>query len=109
METVMVERRPKPDWTAPFGMIVTRHLSAGTIIPHGLIRPARPAVIVRRNQTVVMRIQGFGFTISAIGQALENGRRGDVIKVRNVDTKRVITARGGFDGTVRPLCEEVSK
>ena len=107
METVMVERRPKPDWTSPFGMIVTRRLPAGVVIPHGLIHPAKSAVIVRRNQTVVMRIQGFGFTVSAIGQALENGRRGDVIKVRNVDTKRVITARVGSDGTVRPLCEEV--
>ena len=74
---------------------------------HG--RPAepdegRPAVLlVRRNQTVVMRIQGDGFTITAVGQAMQDGRLGDLILVQNVDSKRVVTAQVQEDGSVSPI------
>ena len=109
IETVMVERRPSPDWTAPYGMIANRRLPAGTVIEAGMARRVKPAIVVRRNHNVVMRIRGFGFTITAVGLALQDGRAGDFIKVRNVDTRRVITARVVFDGTVEPVFEEVTK
>jgi len=67
------------------------------------LKAQRPAVVVRRNKTVQMRIQGLGFIIVATGQALEDGRPGELIKVRNADSKRIITARVGFDGTVSPV------
>jgi flagella basal body P-ring formation protein FlgA len=109
IETVMVERRPSPDWTAPYGMIANRRLPAGTVIEAGMARRVKPAIVIRRNHNVVMRIRGFGFTITAVGLALQDGRAGDFIKVRNVDTRRVITARVVFDGTVEPVFEEVTK
>ena len=62
--------------------------------------------VVRRNDSVVMRITGNLFQITALGQALENGGEGDLIKVRNVDSKRVVVARVIHDGTVEPVCGE---
>ena len=103
VDTVMVERRPATDWTAPFGMIATRPLAPGTVIRPPLVREAKPALAVRRNQTVLMRIDGFGFTVTAVGQALQDGRCGEFIKVRNVDTRRTVTAKVRFDGTVEPI------
>ena len=103
VETVMAERRPASDWTAPYGKIATRHIPAETVIRPGLVRDAKPALLVRRNQTVLMRVQGFGFVVTAIGQALQDGHCGQYIRVRNVDTRRIVTAKVTFDGTVEPL------
>lgn len=103
VETVMVERRPASDWTDPYGKIAARRIPAETVIRPGLVRDPKPALLVRRNQTVLMRVQGFGFVVTAIAQALQDGHCGQYIKVRNVDTKRIVTARVTFDGTVEPL------
>lgn len=103
LETALVDRRPAPGWNAPYGKIATRPIRAGTIIQPGLARDAKPALVIRRNQSVLMRVQGFGFIVTAIGQALQDGRRGDFIKVRNVDTRRIVTAKVTFDGTVEPM------
>lgn len=109
VRVVTVDQPPPADWKAPFGMVAARRLRAGTIIRPGMLKPLRPAIIVRRNQIVTMRINGIGFVISTRGQALQDGRHGECIKVRNVRTRRVVTARVCFDGVVSPLIEEVKK
>ena len=47
-----------------------------------------------------------GFTISGTGLALQDGRPGDFIRVRNVDSKRIVVAKVTADGTVAPVIEE---
>ncbi|HUS47768.1 MAG TPA: flagellar basal body P-ring formation chaperone FlgA [Phycisphaerae bacterium] len=95
-------------WASPFGKVLATPVSAGAVIPLSLLRKTKAPIAVRRNQRVVMRVAGAGFTISALGQALEDGRPGDLIKVQNVDTKRVLTAKVNADGTVAPVYEERS-
>ncbi len=46
---------------------------------------------------------GKGFVISGVGQAMESGRVGDLIRVRNIDSKRIIIVRIAGDGTGTPL------
>lgn len=95
-----------PDWASPYGARAVRAIPAGAIVRPGLVRAAGAEVLVRRNSSVVMRITGECFQITAHGQALEDGRRGDVIKVRNTDSKRVVVAKVADDGTVEPVFGE---
>lgn len=98
---------PEPaDWAASYGQRAARMIPAGTVVLTGLVRPAKADVLVRRNDSVVMRITGTLFQITALGQALENGGEGDLIKVRNADSKRVVVAKVIHDGTVQPICGE---
>jgi flagellar basal body P-ring formation protein FlgA len=62
-------------------------------------------VAVHRNENVVMRIKGDGFLLTAMGLALEDGRPGAMIKVRNVDSGRVVMAKVAADGAVEPVFE----
>ncbi len=94
---------PEPGWEPPYGSKTNRRVSAGTVIRPPLLAEARPEIVVKRNEPVMMKITGECFTISAVGRALEDGRPGDFIRVRNPDTGRVVTAKVAFDGTVKPI------
>ena len=97
------------EWISPYGKVARRLLRPGTVVGPGLLTDRQGQIIVRRGQTVVMRIKGLGFMVSAIGQVLQNGRAGDFIKVKNIDTKRIVSAKVRFDGTVEPTFEEVKQ
>jgi len=59
--------------------------------------------VVFRNQPVVIEIEIPGLKVTAMGLPLEDGKAGQLIKVRNVDSKRDIIARVKADGTVAPI------
>jgi len=109
IETVTALAPQATDWCPPYGMVSSARIQPGTVIRPGLVRPVGRAVVVRRNQTVLMRIAGPGFTISARGLALQDGRPGDVIRVRNMDSKRIITGRVTPEGLVEPVVEEKTR
>lgn len=112
-ENVKIEKSlsnyPEPaNWNPPYGLVVKRRIPANTTIrPYmvapDMVAPANPVVIVKRNQTVVIRIEIPGLLITAMGKAMQNGRSGEYIKVQNVDSRRIIYARVNEDGTVQPL------
>jgi flagella basal body P-ring formation protein FlgA len=108
----MITSSHQQDWANPFGMVACRTIKAGNILANNVFaapKGAPAAVVVKRNQTVVMKIEGAGFIISAIGSAQEDGHVGDSIKVRNVDSNRIVTAKVNEDGTVAPVVNEVNK
>jgi len=92
-------------WVSPFGQTTVRDVPAGSVIVPSLLRAAAAVKVVDRNATVQMRIEGEGFTMTALGVALEDGRAGELIRVRNADSKRIVTARVAGDGTVLPVYE----
>jgi len=99
--------RPDPGaWSAPYGEKAARLIPAGQEVRPGLVRAAAAEVLVHRNEGVVMTIRGDRFCVTAVGKALENGRPGDVVKVQNVDSGRVVLARVARDGTVEPVMAE---
>ena len=106
IRSVSISNKPRA-WVSPYGMVARRSVEVGTVIGPGVVMEKTRQTIVRRGQTVVMRIKGPGFTVSTIGQVLQDGRDGDFIKVRNIDTKRVVSARVRFDGTVEPIIQEM--
>jgi hypothetical protein len=70
---------------------------------------AKPAVVadspkvVFRNQPVTIEVDMPGLRVTTMGLPLEDGRAGQFIKIRNLDSKRDIIARVKPDGTVSPV------
>ena len=107
-ENVKIEKSvsnyPEPaGWRPPYGLVTRRKLPANTVIRPDMIGPVKPAVVVGRNQRVVIRIERPGLLVTAIGKAMQDGRAGEYIKVRNVDSQRIILAKVNEDGTVEPI------
>ena len=99
-----VSNYPEPaNWRPPYGLVVKRPLQANTVIRPDMVGPVKPAIIVKRNQTVVIRLEKAGLLVTAIGKTMQDGRVGEYIKVRNVDSKRIILAKVEEDGTVEPI------
>ncbi len=94
---------PEPaDWKSPYGLLAKRKLPANTVIQPNMVGPAEPAVVVEKNRNVVIRIDKPGFLITTVGLAMEKGYIGDHIRVRNVDSQRIIMAKVNEDGSVEP-------
>jgi len=109
LEDVMSERPADPNWASPVGLIASGRIARGAVISAGMFVRPQPRMLVRRNQGVTMRIEGFAFVLSMSGICLQDGRCGDVVRVRNADSQRVVSAQVMPDGSVRPLFEEVAR
>jgi len=100
----VVSNYPEPaDWSPPYGLVAKRRLPANTVLRPDMVGPVQPAVIVGRNKTVIIRIEKPGLLITAIGKTMQKARAGEYIKVRNVDSQRIILAKVNEDGTVEPV------
>jgi flagella basal body P-ring formation protein FlgA len=97
---------PQPaDWVPPYGQRAVRAIRAGAVVLPSMGRAPQDPKVVRRGESVTMRIDAVGFSVLALGEALEDGRPGDCIRVRNVDSKRIVAARVAADGAVEPIFE----
>jgi len=95
---------PEPvDWKPPYGLIAKCQLPANTVLHPNMFEPLKSTIIVKRNQNVVIRIEKPGFLITAVGKTMQDGRAGEYIKVRNMDSKRIIMARISEDGSLEPV------
>lgn len=64
------------------------------------IRPLQPLtlsqleqpILVKRGQQVIMIASQEGIEIRTLGEAMKNGRKGDLIQVRNLDSKKSVSA-----------------
>ncbi|MBN2271160.1 MAG: flagellar basal body P-ring formation protein FlgA [Sedimentisphaerales bacterium] len=91
------------DWSSPYGLITRRALAEGTVLQPNMFGPAKPAVLVKRNQSVVIQLEAGGLVVTAVGRMLDEGAAGDLVRVRNVDSQRVIIGKVNEDGTVEPV------
>ena len=107
-ENMKIEKRPSSypepaDWTAPYGLIAKNKIPENTVINTNMVISAVTQTVLKRNQNVVIRIKKPGFEITAVGISMQNGKTGDYIKVRNIDSQRIIMARINEDGSVEPI------
>lgn len=80
------------------GQTVKRRLNAGqTITAAALDQP----VLVARGQQVMLMIQHQGIEASTMGEALKQGRKGEMIRVRNLSSQRVVDGIVESAGVVR--------
>jgi flagella basal body P-ring formation protein FlgA len=90
---------------AALGQITRSRIAKGRAVTQTMVRDFQAAPVVRKKQPVVMRIEGETFEIQAAGVALQDGRAGDLIQVRNIDSSQVIIAKVMADGSVAPVIE----
>ena len=107
-ENVKIEEElsnyPEPaGWKSPFGLVARCRLPANAAIRPQMVGPVKAPIIVKRNQNVVIRIESPGFLITAAGTAMQDGKAGEHVKVRNADSQRVIIAKINSDGSVEPV------
>ena len=79
------------------GLEATRQLSAGAPIR---TQDIRPQVLVPKNSLVTIVLRHGGMELSVQGKALEEGSKGDVVKVINTKSKRVLEGQVDGPGTV---------
>jgi flagella basal body P-ring formation protein FlgA len=77
---------------------VLRPLQAGEVLTPRVIR-ARLAI--KRGELVTLLLEGDGFRITTQGQASEDARRGDTVRVVNVGSKREVVGWVEGGGIVR--------
>lgn len=77
-----------------------RTISPGTVLTEDML-DIPP--VVTRNSPVTITVDNGTIYISASGLAMQDGRPGDIIRVQNVETKRIIMAKVQAKGTVIPL------
>lgn len=103
VETVVSDQPEPADWRPPYGLIAVRKLSENTELRADLVSAAQMPLVVQRNRSVVIRIERPGLTVTASGTALQEGRVGDYVKVKNADSSRIIVCKVNADGTVEPV------
>ncbi len=103
LETVEVSHKPDAMYVPPFGKRARVHILAGARITESHVHEPKPDIVIRRNQTIRMRIQGNGWCITALGKALQNGRPGETIRVQNLDSRRIIAGEIDANGFVVPI------
>lgn len=90
-------------FTAPeevTGQTVKRRITASQIVNSAqLDKP----VMVERGQSVLMVARQNGIEASTTGEALKQGRKGDVIRVRNISSQRTVDALVTSPGVVQIL------
>ena len=96
---------PEPaHWSAPYGLVAKRRIKKGDVITPNVAGPAEPPVVIKRRQTVVMKIETEGLFISALGVALSDGKVGEYIRVKGSNRDaRIVVGKVMPDGTVKPV------
>ena len=82
------------------GHTLRRALKAGQIIQPRMLKGAQ---VIRRGQAVQILANAGPVEVSAAGTAMQDGAVDDVIRVKNVNTGKIITGRVTGAGTVEPL------
>jgi flagella basal body P-ring formation protein FlgA len=102
IETTVGDQPEPAGWQPPYGQVATRKLAADTELRRDMISPPPSPILVRRNDTVVIRVERPGLLVTAVGTALQEARAGEYVKVRNADSSRIIICKVSADGTVEP-------
>lgn len=102
-QVTLVPGRHKPDGMATRseelqGKVAKRTLLPGRYIPVAAIREAW---LVEQGASVQVYFTAGALTISAAGVTLQPGAAGDLIKIRNIDSGKIISGTVMVDGTIK--------
>ena len=103
IEKHLSHRPPAANWKAPWGLIAQRPIPINSKIQRNMVSAPVEPLALKRNDMVVIRIERPGFVITATGQALADARGGSIVKIKNIDSKRIILCKVRDDGTVEPV------
>jgi len=105
LQTINLDAEPPKSWSLPYGAEATKNIKAGAVILSGMTRAHKLEIVVKRRQAVTMIVRGPGFLVQGKGEAMQDGRPGDLIKIRNTMSSRIVMALVQYDGTVVPSME----
>lgn len=80
------------------GMVLLRPLAPGNVLNESAVKPRQ---LVRRGERVTIVAQLNGLVVRSAGTALTNGAYGQMIRVRNTSSKRIIDAIVDAPGIVK--------
>ena len=103
IEKVLSDSPEACDWREPYGLVARRRIAADTVIRSNMVGLRKGDVIVKRNRAVVIQYESPVLLVTAVGKAMQDGRAGEYIKFRNVESQRIILAKVIEDGTVEPV------
>ena len=93
------------DVNAVVGLTAKRALRAGQVIAKSvLVAP----MFVKRGDHVQILVSRNGIEVSTVGEALENGQQGSIVRVRNLGTGKIIHARVKEAAIVEPVEMSIS-
>jgi flagella basal body P-ring formation protein FlgA len=84
------------------GQKARRTLPAGQVIPQSAVDPVTPdnPILVRQRELVKVVARVGALRVTALAEAEQDGRAGDPVRVRNVDSKKELTGRVAGRGVV---------
>jgi flagella basal body P-ring formation protein FlgA len=103
IEEGLVDQPPTAGWRPPYGRVLRRAVTDGTEIRQDCLNEPLPEVAVKRNDLVLIRVERPGVLITATGKTLSDGHVGETIKVRNIDSNRIVLCKVRADGSVEPM------
>jgi flagella basal body P-ring formation protein FlgA len=103
IEQATSDRPESRGWKPPYGLVTLRSVAANTEIRDEMVGSPESEIVIRRNETVVIRVERPGLLVTAVGVSLQQARAGEYVKVRNTDSNRVIVCKVNADGTVQPV------
>jgi len=103
VETTMASAPEPAGWSVPYGQVAKRRIKKGAVITGNVVGHAEPPVVIKRRQTVVMKIETGGLYVSAVGVALSDGKVGQYIRVKGPNNSRIVVVKVKADGTVEPV------
>ena len=80
------------------GKPMKRHLSRGAVLTPAAIAVAK---VIKRGERVTIIAETGGISVHATGEALEDGGLGDIIRVKNLNSRKEIEARVDGPGRVK--------
>lgn len=80
------------------GMVLRYSVRAGTVLRPALLQPP---IVIKRGERVIIEASGGGVRVRMEGQALMNGAVGDIIRVRNLSSRRVVEGTVVSPGVVQ--------
>ncbi|MCF7955803.1 MAG: flagellar basal body P-ring formation chaperone FlgA [Phycisphaerae bacterium] len=102
VETV-TSKYPEPKgFNLPVGLVARRNIESGQEIRNTLLTQPKPEILIKRNALVVIKIDTLAILLTAKGTALSEGVFGEMIKVKNIDSNKIIICKVNYDGTVSP-------
>ncbi len=104
VETLHASYPPPPETLQPYGMVARRAIPKDTVIRQAMIGPEIPPTVIKRRQVVLVKFETPLLLVSSFGEAMDDGRTGELIRVRVNSGKdaKIIVTRIQNDGTVSP-------
>lgn len=86
------------DYSGFLGYQLRQAVSAGTVLQARMLRVPE---LVKRGEKVILLASGGGIEIRMMGEALSDGGKGAVIRVRNIKSKRIVEGEVVSKGVVK--------